>query len=153
MEEKTEERGIWLWGPPRVGKSWLAHHAFGEVYKKDQSKWWDGYTGQKTVILEDVDMHGGPALAHYMKLWTDVYALAGEIKGGKIPLNYDRMVVTSNFSIEQIYGPKRKHDEDETMAAQVTMEAIKARFRIVYIGSREDSSYWMQHATDIRPGT
>lgn len=66
-------------------------------------------------------MHGGPQIAHFMKLWTDVYGLAGEIKGGKIPLNYDRLVVTSNFSIEQIYGPKKRHDEDEAAAAETTM--------------------------------
>jgi len=50
--------------------------------------------------MEDVDTYGGPSLAHYMKLWTDVYALSGEIKGGKIPLNYSKFIVTSNFSIE-----------------------------------------------------
>lgn len=86
----------------------LAHHHFGTFFKKDQSKWWDGYTGQETVLMEDVDIYGGPQLAHYMKLWTDVYALSGEIKGGKIPLNFKRFIVTSNFSIEQIYGPKSK---------------------------------------------
>lgn len=58
-------------------------------------------------------MHGGPQLAHHMKLWTDVYSLTGHIKGGMIPLNFKKFVVTSNFSIEQIYGPKSKMSEEE----------------------------------------
>lgn len=57
------------------------------------------------MILEDLDKHGGPQIAHYIKLWTDVYSLAGEVKGGKVPLNYKKFIVTSNYSIERIYGP------------------------------------------------
>jgi len=95
-----EERGIWIFGPSRVGKSMLAHNHFGPVFKKPQSKWWDGYQGQETVIIEDLDFNGGPQISHYLKLWTDVYALTGETKGGTIPLNYKRMVITSNFTIQ-----------------------------------------------------
>jgi hypothetical protein len=130
----------------------LANNHFGKVFKKDQSKWWDGYTGEETVIMEDVDRHGGPQLAHYMKLWTDVYSLAGEIKGGKIPLNYKRFIVTSNFSIDRIYGPTSKMSEEEKEDAEVTVAAIKARFKEVYIGTRSDSTYWKDHVHELRPG-
>lgn len=147
-----EERGIWIWGPPRVGKSMLANNYFGKVFKKDQSKWWDGYTGEDTVIMEDVDRHGGPQLAHWMKIWTDVYSLSGEIKGGKIPLNYKRFIVTSNFSIERIYGPNSKMSDEEKEDAQVTVAAIKARFKEVYISDRADSNYWKEHIHTLRPG-
>lgn len=39
-----------------------------------------------------------------LKLWADSYALEGEIKGATIALNYSRLVVTSNYSIEHIFG-------------------------------------------------
>lgn len=46
MQEATnmsEERGIWVVGKPRAGKSWFARNAFGNFYIKSQNKWWDGY--------------------------------------------------------------------------------------------------------------
>lgn len=46
----------------------------------------------------------GSWMGHYLKLWADSYALSGEIKGGKIPLNFKRLVVTSNYSIDEIFG-------------------------------------------------
>lgn len=69
-----------------------------------------------------------------------------------IPLNYSKFIVTSNFSIEQIYGPESKMSEEEASAAKVTVEAIKARFKVVYIADRTDSDYWKEHIHTIREG-
>lgn len=57
-------RGIWLYGPPGTGKSKqaidIADKLYGEEpYWKSQNKWWDGYTGQKVVLLDDLDFMGG----------------------------------------------------------------------------------------------
>lgn len=40
-----QERGIWITGDPRVGKSWIARNAWGAFFLKPQTKWWDGYKG------------------------------------------------------------------------------------------------------------
>lgn len=72
-EHKSKTRGVWLYGAPGTGKSYYARHHYGDdVYIKQQNKWWDGYTGQKTVVLDD---HDTDVLAHHIKLWTDEYAL------------------------------------------------------------------------------
>lgn len=55
------------------------------------------------MIIEDLD-EGGDKLGHLLKIWADSYALSGEVKGGTIPLNYHRLVVTSNYTIDDIYG-------------------------------------------------
>ena len=81
--ETDEVRGFWYYGPPGTGKSWTARTENPDAYIKDQSKWWDGYTGQETIILDDMD---SDCLSHYLKLWMDKYKTYGEFKGGKTAL-------------------------------------------------------------------
>lgn len=105
-------RGQWLYGPPGTGKSHTARERFPDAYIKAQNKWWDGYDGQKAVILDDLDTN---TLGHYLKIWTDKYPCTGEIKKGTVPLMHEHFVVTSNKSIEELF-------EDKVMA-----EAIRRR--------------------------
>jgi len=112
-----EVRGVWIYGPSGCGKTTFARTEYSEdVYIKAQNKWWDGYHGQKTVVLDDLD---SDCLSHYLKIWADKWAARGEIKGGQVALNYEHFIVTSNFSIEELF---RKVPE-------VTLDAIKRRFK------------------------
>lgn len=58
-----------------------------DAYLKMCNKWWDGYTGQTEIILEDIDKTH-QCLAHHIKLWTDHYSFVGETKGGAISPDY-----------------------------------------------------------------
>ncbi len=71
------------------------------IFLKSQSKWWDGYTGQSVVVLDDLDTD---TLAHYLKIWADKYACTGETKGGTIPLLHRRFIVTSNVHPEKLFS-------------------------------------------------
>lgn len=80
----------------------MARHDWGsDYYVKQQNKWWDGYTGQKVVILEDLD---SSSLGHQLKEWADSWGCLGEYKGGTVALSYTHFIVTSNFTIEELYG-------------------------------------------------
>ena len=78
-------------------------------------KWWDGYKGEKAVILDDLDT---PILGHYLKIWADRYKSNGEIKGGTLPLLHETFIVTSNYSIKELF------DKDTIM-----IEPLERRFR------------------------
>lgn len=128
----TDMRGIWFYGPPGTGKSLKARQEAGDdVYLKAQNKWWDGYTGQTTVILDDLD-HEFKSW-HNLKIWTDRYPCFGEIKGGQVALSYERFIVTSNYSIEYLV-PKLKNGEDD----EALIEALKRRFKVTHFSKPFD---------------
>jgi len=113
-------RGVWYWGPPGVGKSHKARKDFPDAHIKAQNKWWDGYTGQAHVILDDFDKQG-VCLGHYLKIWADKWACNGEIKGGTVALRHEVLVITSNYHPDDLWN------EDSTMC-----DAIKRRFKITH---------------------
>lgn len=110
-------RGIWCWGPPGTGKSRWAREEHPEAFLKAQNKWFDGYTGQEAIILDDLDQ-GGSCLGHYLKIWADRYACTGEIKGSTVNLRHHVFIITSNYKIEELWP------EPEMQAA------IKRRFKV-----------------------
>lgn len=99
--QHTSTRGLWIWGSPGTGKSHAARSIDECAYFKAQNKWWDGYDGEETVILDDLD---SPVLSHHLKIWSDKYSCTGETKGGTVQLQHKLFIVTSNFSIERLFS-------------------------------------------------
>ena len=42
-------------------------------------------------------------MGHYLKRWMDVHPCSGEAKGQTLELQHDWFVVTSNYSIEELF--------------------------------------------------
>lgn len=112
-------KGVWIWGETGTGKSNACWTKYPKLFKKPQSKWWDSYDGQKIVLIDDMDTD---VLAHYLKIWADHYPCSGETKGGTIPLQHEKIIVTSNFSIKTLF---------EKMPL-VTVDALERRFIQIY---------------------
>jgi hypothetical protein len=95
----------WFHGPTGTGKSTRARTEFPNAYYKMCNKWWDGYQGEENVIIEDI---GKPSpLAHHLKIWGDHGHFIAETKGGAMKIRPKRIIVTSNWSIEEMFDDEK----------------------------------------------
>lgn len=83
------------WGPPASGKSTKAFSQDLYPYSKPPDcRWWDGYMGQSTVILDDFTPDQIP-LQTMLRL-ADRFPLQLEVKGGMVQFLATRIIITAN---------------------------------------------------------
>lgn len=120
--QTDDVRGVWIYGPPGTGKTHYAVHEWPEAYMKNQNKWFDGYVGQKYIILDDLDTD---TLGHLLKRWLDKWQVTGEVKCGHVNLAHEKFIVTSNYTPEEIWK------NDPTLAA-----AVRRRCKMIHMPVR-----------------
>lgn len=91
-----------FWGPSGTGKSHTAWNEAGrDAYiKSSTTKWWDGYMGQRNVIIDE--FRGQIGVEHLLK-WLDKYPCTVEEKGGQVALSATNFWICSNLPVEQWY--------------------------------------------------
>lgn len=90
-------------GPPGCGKSRTVALVDPGAYWKPRGKWWCGYTGQETVILDD--FYGWIPFDDLLRL-CDRYPLRVETKGGSRAFVARKMFITSNALPSEWYNPE-----------------------------------------------
>lgn len=93
---RMERRAKVFWGATGTGKSRRAWDEAGDLaYSKcPRSKFWDGYAGEKNVIVDE--FRGGIDISHVLR-WLDRYPVRVDVKHGSRPHNADSFWFTSNI--------------------------------------------------------
>ena len=137
--------GIWYFGQSGNGKSTKARNDFPNAYFKRANKWFDGYQGQETIIIDDLDKTHD-FLAYDLKIWTDKFSFTAETKGGHILIRPKNIVVTSQYTIQEIWGEdpneRSKHKDNKTV------EALERRFKQIEIKKWNQNSFQEIMQTD-----
>lgn len=109
-----------FYGGTGLGKTRKAWHEAGKegVYVKDPcTKWWDGYKGEKRVIIDEFT--GLINIAHLLR-WFDRYPCMAEIKGFSVPLCATEFWVTSNLHPREWYKDITE-EQQQALLRRVTL--------------------------------
>lgn len=119
--ERSEPTQLYVyWGVPGSGKSHKAYteaKSLGAVYFKPAGAWWDGYSGQTTVIFED--FRGETGFPMLLRL-ADRYPLRVPFKGGFHQFVSSRIVITSNLDITEWFN-------SDARGYDVSLQALRRR--------------------------
>lgn len=110
----------WIYGAPGVGKSRMARAENPGYYLKPHNKWWLGYKGQDTILIDDLDRDDARWIGQFLKNWCDHYPFHAETKGDGVIIRPKKFVVTSNYRIDELFDG-------------VLAEAISRRFKLRHI--------------------
>ena len=100
----------WWTGPTGTGKSRLVWELYPSHFAKTLNKWWDGYSFQEVVVIEEWAPRN-ECTASFLKIWADRYAFTCEVKGAMLPMiRPKKIIVLSNYTIEQCFPQKEDCD-------------------------------------------
>jgi hypothetical protein len=107
---------IVLWGPTLSGKTRDAYIKYWPdephyLWKPSNGQWWDGYDGQKKVIIDEFRGNG--------MTWTDILGMLDRnefkppIKGGFVQVQADKFIITSPLPPHLWYKDDERHKYDK----------------------------------------
>lgn len=111
LADLCELTNEWICGRSGIGKSTTARKENPLFYRKNKNKWWCGYNDEPCVIVDNVTKFD-VALASDLEMWGDYYPFLAEVKCGSKNIRPSKVVVTSQFRIEEIWESSEETKEN-----------------------------------------
>lgn len=138
-------KGIWLWGPTGVGKSHLAFHNFHpdtHYVLPNDGGWWDGYTGQEVVIINE--FRAGTMLFSELLDLVDKWPKTVRRRNREpVPFLAKKVIITSPERPEDVYYNLSQYDK---------LDQLFRRFDVIHISDSNDSSILEQKWSEGNTG-
>jgi len=97
---------------------------FPDAYWKISSnKWWDGYKGEDTVIIDELSTEC-ISIAKLLT-WFDKYKCSVEVKGGTIGLRATKFIITSNLNLDELLANEKDKHKDAFRRRVETVEFLQ----------------------------
>lgn len=122
----------WIYGPTGCGKSHKAYSNFNPsthyVYNCDDSGFWNGYTGQEIVIINE--FRGQIPYCTLLDL-IDKWPKTVKIKGkSPFPFLARHIIITSSLRPEEAYHNLAEHDKLEQLYRRIKITHLHEPFKV-----------------------
>lgn len=119
----TDSPNKFIYGAAGVGKSKHVRTLYPkeDLYVKTHNKWFCGYDGEAAILIDDLHPDNARYMTTNIKIWSDRYPFRAETKGSIIHIRPAAVIITSNYSIEELF----LNPQDQA--------AIRRRFHVTHM--------------------
>jgi len=95
---------LWIRGKSGIGKSrWVSTNCPDAYRKNANEEHFERYQNEDIVVIEDIMPDHRKMWNHHMLMISDIYPYMPKIRYGSVCLKHNLLVVTSNYSIEEVF--------------------------------------------------
>lgn len=99
-----------------MGKTKHVYDEHDDIYVKDETQWWDGYTGNDVILFDDFR---GQIPFNVMLRILDRYPYQGQVKGGYTHINSEHIFITSCKKPTEIYKSEDVKENIDQMVRRI----------------------------------